>query len=275
MADTTSAVAPVAAQDNTQAVTAEAVTTAAPEQHKGLEELARKERQLQKWHQKVKAELAAGKEELARKVAEYETGYISKSRIKEDLWGVLGEQGIDYNVITEQMLSAPNMADPATRALMAKLKQLEDKQTASERKAQEATQMQYQQAIKQITNEVKMVVDANPDFESIKETGTQQAVVELIEETFNAEGYLMDIEEAAKKVETYLVEEATKMSQLKKLQKLKTEQQTQAPEKQTQTDAKTIKTLTNAVQTQPTRRGSSEKERRERALAAFHGTLKG
>ena len=97
----------------------------------------------------------------------------------------------------------------------------------------------------------------------------QEAVVELIEQTFNSTGELMDIADAASKVEAHLLLEAEKMSKYKKLQKLKTEQQTQAPEQQTQA-SKPIKTLTNAVQAQPTKR-LSEKERIARAMAAFHG----
>lgn len=263
MADTivTPVAAPAAVQPSTNVE-----TSAAPAQDPKLDAFARKERQLRRMQQ----ELAAEKKVLEARALEYETGYIPKSRIKDDFWSVASELGIDYNTLTEQVLNQPNMNDPTTRALMNKLRQLETKQAAAEKAAVDASQHQYQQALKQISNEVKMTVASNPDYETIKETGMQEAVVELIEQTFNNKGYLMDIEEAAKEVEAYLLTEATKMSQLKKLQKPKTEQQEQAPVQQRQ--AQGIKTLTNAVQAQASPKRSTEKERIARAMAAFHAS---
>jgi len=263
MADTIDATgsAPVAAPTEPQ-TTPEA---AKPATDPRMEAFARKERQLRRMQQ----ELAAEKQRLTKQAEEYNTGYIPKSRIKEDFWGVLSDSGLDQASIIEQLTNQPNMNDPATRALMNKIKQLEDKQNAAERAAQEGIQRQYQQAVKQIGAEVKMLVDSDPAFETVKEAGMQEAVVELIEQTFNSTGVLMDIADAASKVESHLLLEAEKMSKYKKLQKLKTEQQTQAPEQQTQPN-KQIKTLTHAVQAQPTKR-LSEKERIARAMAAFHG----
>lgn len=272
MADTNVTVTPTAVAEAVEAVAQpDKVVETKPVEDPRLASFARRERQLRR----IQQDLAAEKKALSEKVAQYETGYIPKDRIKNDFWGVASEMGIDYNTITEQVLNQPNMNDPATRALMGKLKQLEDKQNAAERQAQENTQRQYDQALKQIGSEVKMMVDANPDYETIKETGMQQAVVELIERTFTEgrpekgiePGTLMNIEDAAAEVEQYLLKEATKMSQLKKLQKLKSEQQTQAPEKQSQTPG--IKTLTNAVHTSAPRQRSTEKERIARAMAAF------
>lgn len=275
MADTPVTVTPTGAAAAVEAVTRPDNTVEATVAKNATSEAdprdaiyARKERQLRKMQQAMAEE----KKTLMAKIAEYETGYIPKARLKQDLWGVLGEEGYDYNTLTEQMLSQPNMNDPATRALMAKLKQLEDKQNAAERQAQESTQAQYAQAIKQISSEVRMVVDSNPEYESIKETGMQDAVVELIEQTFNSKGYLMDIEAAAKEVEAHLLAEAEKFTKLKKLQKPSAEQQTQATAPQTQAK-QPIKTLTNAVTMQSGR--SREQEKRARAIAAFEGKLKG
>lgn len=273
MADTTTpAAAAVEAVQKAPEPSTEVPKTEQPKDP-SLEAFARKERQLRKQQQQIMAE----KQELQRRIAEYETGYISKSKLKEDPWSFLSEAGVDYNQLTEQILAQPNMNDPATKAMMAKIRQLEEKQGAAEKAAVEATSRQYEQALGQIRSEVKLMVDSNVDFETIKETGMQDAVVELIEQTFNSDGVLMDIEEAAKQVEEHLLAEAEKMSGLKKLQarqKLKTEQQTSVPETK-QTDTKTIKTLTNAVDAQPKSGRMTDKERRARAFAAFNGTLKG
>lgn len=257
----------------------EAAAPAVPEQAKALaadpkmDAFARKERQLRRMQQELQAE----KQQMTKRAQEYETGYISKSRLKDDFWGVLNEAGIDQESFTQQLINQPNMNDPTTRALMSKLKQLEEKQSAAERANQDATERQYKQAVQQISNEVKQLVDSNDAYETIKTMAAQDAVVELIEQTFTSTGNLMDIDEAAKQVEEYLLGEARKYTQLKKLQKPISEQQSQAPSVSAQKQPGhqvQIKTLTNAVPTQPAKR-MSDKERRERALAAFHGQLKG
>lgn len=250
----------------------------APEANQGDEReqmFAKRERQIRQMQKQIQQE----KEEMKQRLAQYETDYIPRSKLKEDLWGVLNNEGIDYNRLTEEVLNQPNMNDPTTRALMNKLKALEDKQLAAERSAQEATQRQYEQALAQIKNEVLMTVDAGAEYETIKELGMQEAVVELIEQTFNSEGRLMDIEEAAKQVETYLVEEGLKLAKLKKIQASlapKTEAEPSVapkqPLKQSQPQVQ-LKTLTNTVQAQTSKK-SSEKERIARAMAAFKGELK-
>lgn len=234
-----------------------------------LEAMARKERQFHKMRKEIEAEKASWK----TKQADYESNYIPKSRLAEDPLTVLTEAGISYDKLTEILLNNPNSNDPTIRALRAEINSLKSAQDAANKRQEEAQTQQYQQALKQIGTEVKLLVDSNEAFESIKETGMQDAVVELIEQTFNSSGVLMDIEEAAKEIEEHLMAEALKMSKLKKLQpKLKTEQPVSAPVKQQQLQT-TPRTLTNTVSAQSPVR-TSEKERIARAMAAFKGELK-
>lgn len=233
-----------------------------------LDLYAKKERQLRQMQKQLAEEKAA----LQRKAAEYETGYIPKNRIKEDLWGVLGEQGLSMEQLTEQLLNQPNMNDPATRALMSKIKALEDKQAQSEKQAAEAQQAQYDNAVKQISNEVKQLVDSSPDFETIKELGLVDNVVELIKETFEAEGYVMDIDTACKQVEEESLAELMKAVKLKKLQERLNPKPAEVPVPNKQEQPQALKTLTNTV-TQTTTKKSGEKDRIARAIAAFQGKL--
>jgi hypothetical protein len=234
-----------------------------------LDLYAKKERQLRQMQKQLQEEKAA----LQKRAAEYETGYIPKSRLKDDLWGVLGEQGLSLEQMTEQLLNQPNMNDPATRALMSKIKALEDKQMHAEKQAAEAQQVQYDNAVKQISNEVKQLVDSSSDFETIKELGLVDNVVELIKETYETEGYILDIDAACKQVEEESIAELMKAVKLKKLQERlnpkPVEPVVEAPKQQTQ---QALKTLTNNV-TQTTTKKSSEKERVARAIAAFKGQL--
>ena len=96
------------------------------------------------------------------------------------------------------LLATPNLNDPAIRSLNQKIKAMEDKQVQAEKRAQEAQAAQEAEILKQVTIDVTQLVDASPDYEMIKETGMQEAVTELIAQTYTKEGVLMDIEEACK-----------------------------------------------------------------------------
>lgn len=247
------------------AVKTEAPPTAADPK---LEAFARKERQLHKMRKELEAERAS----LKTKLSEYETGYIPKQRLNEDPFGVLGELGLDYNKLTEMLLNSPNMNDPTIRALMQKVKSIEDRQSQAQKQSEEAAQKQYADALKQIGSEIKLLVASSADFEMIKETGMEEAVLELIEQTYNSEGSLMDIGDACKQVEEHLLVEAEKIARTKKLQsRLAPKAEAIAPDAKSP-QAQITKTLTNAVSNTPSKR-LSNKERIERAKLAFYGKL--
>lgn len=237
-----------------------------------MDRYLQKEKQLRKMQQ----ELLAERESLKSKETEYSTNYVQKQKLLEDPLSVLNEAGISYDKLTEMLLAQPNANDPATKAMLTKLRQLEEKQLAMEKAAQEAQSKQYQDAVKQIGNEIKLLVDGGSEFETIKELGLYDAVTELIEQTFNTEGHLMDINEACTQVENHLLEEAVRMSQLKKVQsKLapKAPEATVPPvvqKKDSPAITSTLRTITNNIPAKPAGR-TSEKERIARAMAAFRG----
>lgn len=259
MADTIIPAAPEGQQDPSSVV--------APAANPQMEAFARKERQIRK----MQVDLQKQKQDLEARAKSYETDYIPRSKLKEDPWSVLQAEGMDYDQLTQQLLAQPQ--DPATKAMLAKIKQLEQKQVDAERVQAENTQAQYAQALKQISNDVKLLVDSDPEYESIKANGQAgiDAVTELIEQTFNKEGYLMDHAEAAKKIEDYLVDEGFKMAQLKKVQaRLAPKVETPKPIEKTRTVTSTPTTLTHNMQSS-TPKGNDSKSRRERAIAAFLG----
>ncbi len=274
MADTNAPQGPVAPVEATTAPAA-AVTDAAEAKNgtadPKLEAFARKERQLRQ----MQKQIATEKQALEVQRKQYETDYVPRSRIKEDVWGVLSEAGYDYNALTEQLLQTPN--DPVTKAMLAEIKSIKNQLTQSEQKAAQQTQQQYDQAVKQIDTEVKLMVDSNAEFELIKQTSSQDAVTEYIKLTFEEEGRLLSVDEACKAVENHLTEENYKISQTTKMQaKLKpatevTQPQSQATAQQTSNQSG-IKTLSNKMQVTTPKR-TTEKERRERAILAFQGKL--
>ncbi len=246
-----------------------------------LAALARREKSLRAEAQRREAAIKAKEEEILRREAEltgkysnYETDYIPKSRLKESTYETLSEAGVDLNSfktqldVYDQVPLDPRIA-AKMQALESTITRLEKAAEASQKAQAQATTDQYQAAIKQISNDVNSLVKSDPSYEAIRATKSQKDVVELIEETFKADGVVMSVEEAAKEVEEYLSEQLSNYAnQIKKIRariapeptKVSSPVQEQAQPKQPQ-----MKTLTNANST--TRRLSA----RERAVAAFKG----
>ena len=244
--------------------------------------LARREKalraQAQQQDQSLKAREAAfvtKEAELQAKLAQYEQAYVSKDRLKSDLLGTLTEQGLSYDDITQQFLNNQNPLDPRVQShiqkLESKLAALEAKATQGEEQAKSSQAEQYQSAIKQITQDTKSLVATDPEFEMVRATGSVKDVVELIERTFNEQGTLLTVEDAARQVEEYLTEEAYKLSKTGKIQKrLQPVAPAAAPSaKQTQPtpgqQTQPVKTLTNSISS------SRQLTAKERAILAFKG----
>lgn len=247
-------------------------------------QLARQEKQLrlkaQQQDQAIKAReaaLAAREAELQAKDTQYKTGYIPVDQLKRQTLATLEEAGISYDDLTAQQMSRLNV-DPTLQAhiskLEAKLAALEEHNTNSQKTYQEQQANQYQAAVKQIKIDTQNLVKSNPDYEAIRATGSVQDVVDLITKTFDKDGVLLSVEEAAQEVENYLVEESLKLTQIQKIKARMAQagasnaakpngQQTQ-PTKQTQP----MKTLTNATAS------SRQLSAKERAILAFRGELK-
>ena len=246
-------------------------------------QLARQEKALrakaQAQEQALKAReaaLAAKEAELAAKQPDL-SKFVPKDRLVNDALTVLAEAGISYDSLTQQLIDQQQYrVDPRVQAHIQKLEsQLQKLEQAAEegRKSQaQAQQDAYNSAVKQLKIDAKRMVDSDPSFETIKVTNSVQDVVDLITETYKKDGVLMTVEEAAKEVEDYLVEEASKLARIKKIQQRlqaqSTEKQTataQKPVEQTGTKQPQMKTLTNTVGSQ------RQLSARERAVMALNG----
>lgn len=239
--------------------------------------LAQQEKRILRQAQELKAREEAWK----AKEEEYTTSYIPKSalqeRLKDDPLGLMMEHGVTYDQLTQAILNQPNAAqDMAFRQLQSRIEELAKKQTQSETQIQEQQQKARDQAVNQIRSDAKIMISADPSkFEMIASEGAEEAVVELITETFDSEGRLLSVEEAADEVENFLFERAFKQAQSKKVKdKLAAALQAQAPAPvvNQQKSGSPIKTLTNAMTASaPTR--LTDKQRRERAILAGQGKL--
>jgi antitoxin component HigA of HigAB toxin-antitoxin module len=219
-------------------------------------------------------------QELQKKISSIPTSTApqtpqwSKEDIKKQVLQDPTSFGLTHDELTNLLVNSPTPENQKITALEAKIAELEAGHKKTISSVEEQNKKAYDQALNQISREVESLVNTDESFETIKATSNVAAVVALIEETYKEEGYIMTTEDAAKAVEEHLVEEALSLAKLKKIQsKLnpQTEQQTQT-QQQTSTKS-TSPTLTHAI-TQSSTKALSMKERRERAIAAFQGTLK-
>lgn len=246
------------------------------------EALARREKalrlQAQKQEQAIKARedaIAQREAAIAAKDAEYKSNYISKDRFKADPLQALADAGASYEEITQAILNQ-TPKDPRVEAhisrLEAKLAALEAANEEAKVSQKTAQQQQYDAAVNQIKADAKKLVYTDPTFETIKATNSVDDVVALITETYNKDGRLLSVEEAAQEVEDYLVEEAMALTRIEKIKKRLSETGTASQQAtQSKTPAQTpkqpqpMKTLTNATAS------SRQLTAKERAIAAFKG----
>lgn len=239
--------------------------------------IARKEKALRTKMQEVKAkELELATREQALKSQPQakidESKFIALDKLQQDPITTLLRAGISYDQITQMVLNQPQM-DPATKVMMDELKseinRLKGDQEEFKKTSQNQQTQAYKQAVAQIRSEAQALVRNDEAFETINATGSVDDVVQLIEETFKADGILLSVEEAAREVEEYLVEQAAKFGRLKKVQQRLAPTKQEAPKSQAPAGQQTqMKTLTNAV-------GSTRQlSAKERAILAFKGELK-
>ncbi len=280
--ESTEVVTPPVAQVNTQQELKE--ETKDPEQstlssHYAI--LARKEKALRakaaQQEESLRQEreaLKAQQEALKAKELEYQSKYISKDKFLEDPVSVMQDTGLTYEQLTERFLNpAQAQQYDYIKRLESKMeerfKSFQEQQEKAVKAQEEATQKQYKQALTQIHHDVKNLVSKDAAYEIIKATESTQDVVDLIERVWSKEKRLMSVEEACQEVETYLLEESSKIFNINKIkQKFQPAASAQAQvEKpaQPQQQPQTMKTLTNSVST------SRKLSARERALLAFQG----
>lgn len=271
----TSTVAPTAPTTQEVPVQADTTTPSTPPQvdNERWAQLARKEKALRALERDLKTR------EAQTKAPAPQAGPDWKERIKSDFYGTIAEAGVGQEELVNYAINA-KPEDLQMRQLRAELAALKAGQTEVNTRLEQSQKQAYDQAIKQISQSVNTLVDRDETFETIKAMGRQDAVVELIEQTYKDEGTLMTVEDAAKQVEDYLTEQAVSLMKLKKIQskltppKVETTPLPVAEQKQVPNQKQhTVSTLTHSI-TSPSSKSATSRERRERAIAAFKGQLK-
>lgn len=249
-----------------------------------LTALARKEQAFRKQEQAFKAkeqEFKANQTAFEAKQAEY-AGY---AKLKESLtakdYSILDELGVSYEEWTNYLLSKGEGATPENQALAElrnELKSVKDKQAESETKQKEAVDKQYEATVNQYRKEIQSLIASDPSFETVKELKAEEHVLQHILDTFNEDGEVLTVSDAAQEVEEKLLEDALAMARLKKVQDKIKPVETASADSQKKilpppsASKQAIKTLTNEVapastKTYPQFQHLSPKERIAQAIA--------
>lgn len=232
--------------------------------------LAKKERVLRQQMRTLEAERQAFK----AKETEVQSYVGLKDKFAQNPLAALSELGITYDQLTEAALNQPAPEDPKLLKLQQEIQSVKGENAKILDQIQQAQKNQYDQAVKQISNDVRLLVDSDVQYETIKEQGLQDAVVHFIEDTFEKKGIVLSAEEACAKIEDRLVSNGLQMAGLKKVQARLAEQMAaqaavQVKPGQNPTQRQPVPTLTNQ-----TAQATRSLSRVERARLAFEGKLK-
>lgn len=225
--------------------------------------LAKQKRALQLKEQEIKA-----REETLKGQGQDIQGLQSlKARLKSDPLGVLQEEGITYDTLTEAILSNQSGNNPQIQKLQAEIQALKEGLENQNKSLNDRDVQSEKQVLSQIGREIDQLSSDGDDYEMIRTTGSRQDVLDLIKRTFDERGYVMDTDKAMQLVENDLIEQYDKLSQANKLkarQASLASQQT-APVQTDRGNVRQMRTLT-------ARDGVTElPSRKERAMAAFYG----
>lgn len=135
-------------------------------------------------------------------------------RLRKNPLKTLEEQGISYEDLTQMVLNDGKLSTEHQLRLMreeiekdykSKYDELQNKLLEKERKEEEQS---YQQTINNFKTEIKSAIDQSEEFEFIQRQDAYELVYDVIEDFYNENGSILDTQEAARQVETYLEEEA-------------------------------------------------------------------
>lgn len=223
--------------------TPEAIQQVSPE----VAALAKRRRALQ-----VKERELADKEKSLLATGQSENQL--KTRAKSDALGVLQELGITYDQLTNELLGKQGNGDiDALKSEITSLKKTIDDKFTEKDIAQE------QAVYSHMRKNVDKISSSSDEYRFIRESKSQDQVMELIKRTWDEDGEVLEEEEAMGVIEAELREDAKRYAKL--IGEVDAPPPAQ-PAKQQQTG---IKTLTNKDSARPLM------TRRQRAIAAALG----
>ena len=237
--------------------------------------LARKERAIRQKEQ-----------EFARSSKEREQYEGTSTRLadlqrlaKENPAKLLGELGINYDELTQQVINEGNpteeqqlrLENEKLQARLGKLEEVYDKQR------QQAEQAQVSAARTQLVDNIKNFVDDSSTFEMVQHHGAYDLVAQVMQEHYNNANEVLEYGDAAKLVEDHFMAEAERYLGSKKLQdrfrELDKPRESETPEAAEQA-VKRVKTLSNDNVAKKTETSGNVLESKEKSLERVAAMIK-
>lgn len=228
---------PKIGQSDTTEETAPEAVTLSPQ----LTALARKQQRLQQEVQAQRDKEAA----WSAKEADYIPKTAFKEKAEANVAEALKDLGLDYEQLTNLLLSQQQSDDP--------VKKLEAKIQKIETDHEQQVSKQYEATVSQYKKEIASLIDSDEAYITVKEEKAQDAVLQHILDTFHNDGEILSVEAASAEIEDFLVEEALKKAQLTKVKSRLSPPAEKAPEKTLPPPKTAPRTLTERVTTAPTR----------------------
>lgn len=225
--------------------------------------LAKQKRALQVKESEIRQREEALKAREADGTSGGRSSFITE--VKSNPLAILREAGVSYDELTEAVLADQSGVTPEIQSLLHKQQEkIEALENQLNKGFTERDEFAVRQTLHEIKKETSRLINSGDDFELIRDMGAVDDVVSLIHENYKRTGEVMDTDEACKLIENELMLEGEKIIKAKKLQ-AKFAPQTQTQPAVMPRQMRTLTARDNA---------SMPAGRRERALAAFYGTLK-
>jgi hypothetical protein len=182
--------------------------------------------------------LKTREQELEAKLAKAERFTSLESKLASKDFSDLEGLGLTYEEYTKYLLDKQAGEPTPERQQMTKLEQeVADMKAAAAKKADE----EFQATVSEYSKEIAKIVDSDPRFLSVKEYGAQEHVLQTILDAWEQDDEELSVEDAAKQVEDFIVEEGKKFTALSKFK-------TPEPEKKPLPPPRAgLKTLTQQV----------------------------
>lgn len=237
--------------------------------------LARKERALRQKEQEI-ANFAKEREQFEGTSARL----ADLQRLaKENPAKLLGELGISYDELTQQVINEGNPTEEQQLRLenerlnnrLEKLEKIYDEQR------QQAEQAQIKAAHTQLVDNIKNFVDDSNTFEMVQHHDAYGLVAQVMQEHYNTTKEVLEYGDAAKLVEDHFMAEAERYLGSKKLQErfreLDKPRESETPEAAEQA-VKRVKTLSNGDVAKKTETSGNVLESKEKSLERVAAMIK-
>lgn len=149
------------------------------------------------------------------------------------------KMGLSYEEYTKYRLDKMSSEDPQTQAL----KKLEAEIQAIKTQQEESVSQSFDETVSEYKKEIAKAIAEDPEFSSVKELKREDAVLQLILDTWEEDQVELSVKDACKDIEEFLVEQGKRFSALPKLKTAPAVDERKLPPPKP-----TVRTLTNSMQ---------------------------